>query len=202
MRWIAWSLMALCAVTVGCEEPVVETIPTVVAEPSSGTTVDEMGAEGPTGGEEAEGEAEAEEGTATEESAETSEEATESVGEESAAEASEEGAEAAEGADETKEPEAPATDASASKDSAVRFVADKKISVPGMMCPYSCWPAVKATLAKVPGVEGVQLADQPEGTPEGSIETRVVELKLGENFDVDAAVAALKAASYDAEEMN
>ena len=85
---------------------------------------------------------------------------------------------------------------------AVRFVADKRLEVPGMMCPISCYPAVKETLASVPGVEGVQLAEQPEGTPDGTIAKRVVELKVGEGFDLNAALAALKEASYDASSIN
>ncbi len=81
----------------------------------------------------------------------------------------------------------------------IRFVADERISVPDMMCPYSCWPKVQETLAAQPGVESVQLAEQPEGTPEGEIKERVVELKLNGNFDTDAALAALAKANYKAE---
>jgi len=95
-----------------------------------------------------------------------------------------------------------ADDSAAAATPAVRFVADKSIKVPAMMCPYSCFPTVKETLAAVPGVEAVQLAEQPEGTPEGSIENKVVELKLSDDFDLDAAIAALKAANYDAEALN
>lgn len=95
-------------------------------------------------------------------------------------------------------------DESASTEGAemIRFVADTKFEVPGMMCPYSCFPAVKETLASMPGVEGVQLAEQPEGTPEGTIETKVVELKLNGDFDADAAIAALKKAEFDASVLN
>ncbi|MEZ6153757.1 MAG: hypothetical protein R3C09_26960 [Pirellulaceae bacterium] len=81
----------------------------------------------------------------------------------------------------------------------IRFVADKRISVPEMMCPYSCWPAVQETLAAQPGVESVQLAKQPDGTAEGEIKERVVELKLNGDFDADAAIAALAKANYEAE---
>ncbi len=98
---------------------------------------------------------------------------------------------------------APAAEDSASTEpTAVRFVADTSLSVPAMMCPYACYPAVKEALAAVPGVEGVQLAEQPAGAAEGSIENKVVELKLAEGFDVNAAVAALKAASYESEVVN
>ncbi len=92
--------------------------------------------------------------------------------------------------------------AAATEPAAVRFVADKSLSVPSMMCPYSCFPAVKEALVGVPGVEGVQLADQPADAAEGTIENKVVELKLAEGFDVNAAVAALKAANYEAEVVN
>jgi periplasmic mercuric ion binding protein len=85
---------------------------------------------------------------------------------------------------------------------AVRFVADKRINVPSMMCPYSCWPKVKETLASQPGVEAVQLAEQPAGAGEGEIVDRVVELKLNGNFDADAAIAALAKVSFEAELAN
>lgn len=84
----------------------------------------------------------------------------------------------------------------------IRFVADQRLAVPGMMCPYSCWPKVKETLAQQPGVEAIQLAEQPEGTPEGEIKERIVELKLSDDFDPQAAIAALKAVSFDAEVMS
>ncbi len=90
-------------------------------------------------------------------------------------------------------------DAANGKAKSIRFVADQRISVPDMMCPYSCWPKVQETLAAQPGVESVQLAEQPAGTPEGEIKDRVVELKLNGDFDADAAIAALATASYKAE---
>lgn len=119
---------------------------------------------------------------------------------------------AAPAADDKKAPADPAapatpaegTDPKASTDSgaAVRFVADKKLEVPAMMCPFGCYPTVEKALAKVPGVKGVQLAKQPEGTPEGEIALKVVELQLSEGFDLNAAIAALKKASFDASEAN
>lgn len=101
-------------------------------------------------------------------------------------------------------PPAEGTDPKASTEggAAVRFVADKKLEVPAMMCPYGCYPTVEKALAKVPGVKGVQLAKQPEGTPEGEIALKVVELQLSEGFDLNAAIAALKKASFDASEAN
>lgn len=87
-------------------------------------------------------------------------------------------------------------------DAGVRFVADKKLEVPAMMCPYGCYPAIEQALAAVPGVEGVQLAEQPAGTPEGEIRTKVVELKLADDFDLTQAMAALEAANFPASEIN
>jgi len=169
MRLFAWALMAVCAFTVGCNQPV-ETIPSV-APTTSGTTEDDH-----SGHDHAEGEAH---------------------GHDAAPAAAGGGTPTVEG------DAAPAAEDSASTaPAAVRFVADRSLSVPGMMCPYACYPAVKEALAAVPGVEGVQLAEQPAGAAEGSIENKVVELKLAEGFDVNAAVAALKAASYDSEVVN
>jgi hypothetical protein len=179
MRKFAWTLVALCALTLGCNKPV-ETIPTVTPEPeaSSGTTLDE----GDHAGHEHAEEPAAEEPPAEQPPAEGTETAEEGKAEQPAT---------------TDEPSA-AND----KMESIRFVADKRVNVPGMMCPYSCWPKVKETLAALPGVEGVQLAEQPEGTAEGEIKERVVELKLNENFDADAAVAALAKVSFEAEIAN
>jgi hypothetical protein len=71
-----------------------------------------------------------------------------------------------------------------------------------MMCPAGCYPAVEETLAQVAGVEAVQLAQQPAGTPEGEIRTKVVELKVGEGFDLETALAALKEANFEARQVN
>ena len=62
-----------------------------------------------------------------------------------------------------------------------------------MMCPYSCWPKVRETLAAQPGVEGVQLAVQAK---ESEIDNPVVELKTTGDFDVKAAIAALDKANF------
>lgn len=94
------------------------------------------------------------------------------------------------------------TSSNANAAAAVRFVADKKLEVPAMMCPYGCYPAVEKALASVPGVEGVQLAEQPAGTKEGEIALKVVELKLADGFELAAAIAALKQAEFEASELN
>lgn len=85
---------------------------------------------------------------------------------------------------------------------AVRFVADTSLDVPDMMCPVSCWPKVKNTLAAMPGVEGVQLAEQPADAADGTIVERKVELKLTDGFDIEAALAALSKINFDATVVN
>jgi periplasmic mercuric ion binding protein len=62
------------------------------------------------------------------------------------------------------------------------------------MCPFSCWPKVKETLASQPGVEGVQLVAQAK---EGTIDNPVVELKTNKDFNPEAAIAALKKVNFD-----
>ncbi len=61
------------------------------------------------------------------------------------------------------------------------------------MCPFSCWPKVKETLAAQPGVEGVQLAKQVK---ESEIDNPVVELKTSADFNAEAAIAALEKANF------
>ncbi len=148
MRWFTWSLMLVCAATIGCNQPT-ETIPAVSPAGSSGTTAD---------------------------------------GDHDHAEG--------EGHDHDADAEPSASNGQAE---VIRFVADERLSVPDMMCPYSCWPKVQETLAAQPGVEAVQLAEQPTGTVEGEIKERVVELKLSGDFDADAAIAALAKVSFKAE---
>ncbi len=87
-------------------------------------------------------------------------------------------------------------------ESQIRFVADKSLHVDNMMCPYSCWPRVKETLASQPGVEAVQLAEQPADTEEGTIALPVVELKLNGDFDFEAALAELAKIDFPAKAVN
>lgn len=184
MRLFAWCMMGFAALLIGCNEPV-ETIPSVEPVSNSGGTTDGED-HGHDHGEE--GHAHAEDGHDHDEDGHDhgegheAGEAHESHGDEGAAESTD--------STSTGTPEK------------IRFVADKSIKVPGMMCPYSCWPNVQKTLATVPGIEGVQLAEQPEGTAEGEIKERVVELKLGDDFDADAAVAALSSINFEAEVIN
>ena len=167
----------------GCQPPE-ETIPPIT--PSSGTTESEEqehdhGEEGHEHGEGTESGEDHAEGHDEGEHAET--------------EGASEGEEAT---TETEESDSAAT----TSGEEIRFVANKSINVPGMMCPYSCWPNVKDTLASLPGVEGVQLAEQPEGTQEGEIKKRVVELKVTDVFDPDSAVAALNKINFESDVIN
>ena len=198
MRKFAWSLTALCALTIGCNKPV-ETIPAVTPEPvaSSGTTLSDdehAGHDHDHDGDHDHADHAHAEGAGHDTDKKV----------EGAVEAATENTEGAEEpkAEAPKAEEAVEPSAANAKLETIRFVADKRISVPTMMCPYSCWPKVKETLASQPGVEAVQLAQQPEGTAEGEINKRVVELKLNGDFDADAAIAALKKVSFKAELAN
>lgn len=175
MRRFGFLTIALCLSFIGCK-PATETVPKVTPKPSSAITEDAAGTE------------------------EKTEAPAESKTDSSAAPESKpaEAAPAAEAPAST----APAGNSSTGNGAAVRFVADKKLEVPAMMCPYGCYPTVEKALASVPGVKGVQLAEQPAGTKEGEIALKVVELKLGEGFDLASAIAALKKAEFEAKELN
>jgi periplasmic mercuric ion binding protein len=177
MRWLGLSLLTLCTVMVGCEQPreSMETIPPVPSS-TSGTTDDATDTLTP-----------AEPVAPPTPAATTDAPAVEAP------------------AVETPATEAPATEApvteDANPDSAananadkVRFVADTRLKVPTMMCPFSCWPKVQETLVAHPGVEAVQLAQQAK---DGEIDNPVVELKVKPGFDVDSAIAALKKVSFE-----
>lgn len=190
MRKFAWTLSALCALTIGCNQPV-ETIPAVTPEPvTSGTTLDEAAGDvahdhdHDHDGDHDHADHDHAEGAGNDKDKDV--DAAVDVVEEV----------------EVTDGEATEPSASNAKPEMIRFVADKRINVPGMMCPYSCWPKVKETLAAQPGVEAVQLAEQPAGTAEGEIKERVVELKLNDDFNAEAAIAALEKASYKAELAN
>lgn len=209
MRWFAWFLMATSAFLFGCNKPM-ETIPAITPIPSSGTT-DSSGTTGSgttmggdhdhdghdhdghdhgdheghdhadhEGHEHAEGE--------EHEHAE-GEEHEHAEGEHAEGEHAEEAA--------SEEPKS--DDTAATSSGTIRFVADKQLKVANMMCPFSCYPKVKETLAAMPGVEAVQLVEQKE---EGVIDNPVVELKLSGDFDVEAAIAALSKVSFNAEVVN
>ena len=79
----------------------------------------------------------------------------------------------------------------------VAKVATYEVSVPDMDCPYGCYPTVAKTLSEMPSVAGVRLAD-PDDAQDGKIEDKRVFLDVGEGFDLDAAMAKLKEASFPA----
>ncbi len=70
----------------------------------------------------------------------------------------------------------------------------KTLKVPTMSCPHGCWPAVKETLEKQPGVASVELAKQANET---EISNPQVTVKLNNSFDLNAAIAALAAAGFE-----
>ncbi len=191
MRWFAFSLMLGCAALVGCEQPK-ETIEKPEAKaPSEAPAIASPTVESGSSAVTAESDAPA----AVEASAPPTDPAA------PAAAPATEPAPAAEpaAAPATEPPPAAAPSepkpesASSASTSAARFVATKSVKVPTMMCPFSCWPKVKETLAAQPGVEGVQLAAQAKET---EIDNPVVELKTNGEFNVEAAIAALEKANF------
>lgn len=172
MRWFALSLMVVCAAMVGCEQPTEKiegksnvSIPSPTVDSGSSAVTPESDVP-----------------AAVEASAPPVD---------PAAVPAATPAPAAEPAPAAVEPKPES--ASAKPADAVRFVATQSVKVPTMMCPYSCWPKVKETLASQPGVEGVQLAVQAKET---EIDNPVVELKTTGDFNVEAAIAALDKANF------
>ena len=173
MRRFSLLVLALSVSFVGCKPPAEDVKTVPKAKPKSSVVTEDAGATAPAAAPAADDKKAPAEGTAPSEPAAP-----------------------------TTPPEGTDPKASTDGGAAVRFVADKKLEVPAMMCPFGCYPTVEKALANVPGVKGVQLAKQPEGTPEGEIALKVVELQLSEGFDLTAAIAALKKASFDANEAN
>lgn len=68
------------------------------------------------------------------------------------------------------------------------------LKVPGMHCPFACYPSVKKTLEEQSGVELVELAPQKE---EGIIDNPVVLIKTSEGFDLDAAIQTLAQTGFE-----
>lgn len=176
MRWFALSLMVVCAAMVGCEQPTEKiegksnvSIPSPTVDSGSSAITPESDVP-----------------AAVEASAPPVDPAAALAPAPAVAPAP-----AAEPVPAAVEPKPES--ASAKRADAVRFVATQSVKVPTMMCPYSCWPKVKETLASQPGVEGVQLAVQAKET---EIDNPVVELKTTGNFNVEAAIAALEKANF------
>ena len=189
MRRFALSLMVVCAAMVGCEQPkeTIEKKPEATSTKApdiASPTVDSASSA-------VTAESEAPPAGATAPAAEPAAPATEPA----APAATEPAAPAATEPPAAAAPAVPPKPESASTKSAdtVRFVATQSVKVPTMMCPYSCWPKVKETLALQPGVEGVQLASQAK---ESEIDNPVVELKTTADFNVEAAIAALEKANF------
>lgn len=68
-----------------------------------------------------------------------------------------------------------------------------RINVPGMHCEFACFPKVKGAIEGSEGVENVALAEQKE---EGILDNRQVIVSYQPGFDVQVAMASLKAAGY------
>ena len=68
------------------------------------------------------------------------------------------------------------------------------LHVPEMHCPFGCYPAIKKTLESSEAVQEVQLAEQKV---EGAIDNPQVIINFTKGFNVDAAIAALKAKGFD-----
>jgi copper chaperone CopZ len=62
------------------------------------------------------------------------------------------------------------------------------LSVPGMHCPFACYPAIKKTLEGTENVESVELAEQKE---EGVIDNPQVIVQYKSGFNLDQAIKLL-----------
>ncbi len=67
------------------------------------------------------------------------------------------------------------------------------VEVPTMSCPFACWPKVKKTLEKQPGVGDVTLAPQKDAD---AIDKPVVIVEATDAFQAEAAFAALTEAGF------
>lgn len=76
-------------------------------------------------------------------------------------------------------------------ESSIKELAGKTLtlSVPDMHCEFACAPAVRKTLAAVPGVSDVTT----------DVNKRTATLKIGSGFDLTTALAKLEEAGYPAE---
>ena len=68
------------------------------------------------------------------------------------------------------------------------------MSVPDMMCEFSCFPKIKETLESTGKVKEVELAKQKE---EGTIDNRQVIVKYDAGFDVNEAVELLSSQGFE-----
>lgn len=88
---------------------------------------------------------------------------------------------------------APASPASVAPASGAAAVQQVTLRVPTMVCTKNCWPVVRDTLQKQPGVSEVTLAPQKEEVP---IDNPLITVKLNGSFDADKAIAAIAAAGF------
>ncbi|TWU57612.1 heavy-metal-associated domain-containing protein [Rubripirellula reticaptiva] len=72
------------------------------------------------------------------------------------------------------------------------------LSVPEMMCPFSCYPRVKKTLEGTALVTSVELAPQKV---EGEIDNRQVIVNYDAGFKLDDALEMLKEEGFNKNEM-
>ncbi len=68
------------------------------------------------------------------------------------------------------------------------------LSVPDMMCEFSCFPKIKKTLEASQSVNEVELAKQKEA---GTVDNRQVIVKYDAGFKVNDAIEMLKAEGFD-----
>lgn len=94
--------------------------------------------------------------------------------------------------DTTSTPAAPSS-ASAAPAVGPPAVQQVVLRVPTMVCTRNCWPVVRDTLQKQPGVAEVKLAPQKE---EVAIDNPLVTVSLNGPFDADKAIAAIAAAGF------
>lgn len=87
----------------------------------------------------------------------------------------------------------PAASASVAPATGAPAVQQVTLRVPTMECPYSCWPVVKETLQKQPGVTSVVLAPQKD---KDKIDNPLVTVDLNGPFDADKAIKAIAAAGF------
>ena len=88
---------------------------------------------------------------------------------------------------------APASSATAAPAAGAPAVQQVTLRVPTMECPHSCWPVVRDTLQKQPGVTEVTLASQKD---KDKIDNPLVTVSLNGPFDSDKAIEAVAAAGF------
>ena len=95
---------------------------------------------------------------------------------------------------------AQAADADVPATEPVLFMPDEAVEfgIPTMHCPLGCYPTVERTLAGLPGVEAVQLAN-PDDADDQKIDDRRVFVTLNNQFNATQAQNALADAGFKPE---